>query len=136
MKAISLWKSLAIFILLAIHGCEECPAMDRFAALSQIESGDRDAAIGADGEISRYQILVMEWRRASSAPLSRALDSASALAVAQAIMSARCTAFAARRHRPPTDFEFYLLWHRPARVLNPKHREAARAQRFANLCTK
>ena len=35
--------------------------MDRLAALSMIETGDRDHMIGRAGEISRYQILKAEW---------------------------------------------------------------------------
>ena len=36
--------------------------MDRLSALSQIESGDNDRAVGKAGEISRYQVLKNEWR--------------------------------------------------------------------------
>jgi hypothetical protein len=32
-----------------------------------------------------------------------------------------------------SDEEFYLLWHRPARVLHPRRIEAERARRFARL---
>ena len=35
--------------------CLPLQAMDRWSALSQIESGDDDDAVGAAGEISRYQ---------------------------------------------------------------------------------
>src|SRR5215813_11603139 len=38
-------------------------AMDRWAALSQIETRDNDSAVGAAGEISRYQMKPRLWRR-------------------------------------------------------------------------
>ena len=38
-------------------------AMDRWAALSQIETRDNDKAVGAAGEISRYQVKPQLWRR-------------------------------------------------------------------------
>ena len=33
------------------------------AVLSQVESGDNDAAVGPDGEITRYQVLPSEARK-------------------------------------------------------------------------
>ncbi len=36
--------------------------MDRLSALSMLETGDNDRVVGRAGEISRYQILKMEWR--------------------------------------------------------------------------
>ena len=45
---------VAIVIFMAFAA--KAGAMDRFTALSQIESGDNDFAVGRVGEISRYQI--------------------------------------------------------------------------------
>lgn len=133
-------KIIIILIALALHGCEECPAMEslrtatisdaahRFAALSMIESGDNDRAVGRDGEVSRYQISISEWRRVTSAPLSRATNSELSLAVARKIEGARCAGFCRTHGRAPTDFEFYKLW-------NP-HCPDETARRFANLCSR
>jgi len=117
--------------------------MDRFDALSQIESHNNDQAIGRQREVSRYQILPAFWVQAMAlnrAPVFRPTDPVAAKAVVDWIMEARCRAFAARYHRPPTDFEYYILWHRPAcfvgrptpRQITPA--EIERGRRFANLC--
>ena len=111
-------------------------AADRWSALAAIESGGNDHAVGRAGEVSRYQIKPTEWRRASSAPLSRATVSATALAVTRRILNVRCAAFAARFHRAPTDFEFYVLWNAPNQLLlgnGPTTIVRERAERFANL---
>jgi hypothetical protein len=106
------------------------------AALSQIESGDNDRAIGKQGEVTRYQIAPEVWRqilytqhRMGTSPR----DEKQARAVAKAIWSCRVSVFQMDHHRQPTLPELYLLWHRPARVLNPKPRERERAERFENL---
>ena len=108
----------------------------RMTALAAIESGGNDHAVGRAGEVSRYQIKPTEWRRASSAPLSRATVLSTALAVTRQILNARCAAFAARFHRAPTDFEFYVLWNAPNQLLlgnGPTTIVRERAERFANL---
>ncbi len=106
--------------------------MDRWAALSQIESGDKDTAVGAAGEVSRYQIKPEVWRRfaAAAADWARADD---ALAVAKEVMRERCAEFEKTCHRLPTDFEFYVLWNAPAQIDRPSPVVAERAFRFCNL---
>jgi len=141
-------KPFSIFLKLALMGAIgvtaiSAPAMDRFTALAQIESADKhhpfgnDFCVGPDGELSRYQIspaIVAEFH----IDAARLTDPVYALKQANRIMQARCGAFEARYQRPPTDFEFYILWHRPARLLADSSlitsAEADRAQRFANLC--
>lgn len=108
--------------------------MDRFAALSMLESGNDDKAIGPSGEISRYQVLPATWQRYTKDKTVDPLNPTDSLTVVQAIMSERCTHFQDTNHRPPTDFEFYLLWNCPARVTHPSKLATDRAQRFANLC--
>jgi hypothetical protein len=49
-------------------------------------------------------------------------------------MTDRTMHFATLHRRKPTDFEWYLLWNCPADVDQPSKHEAARAQRFENLC--
>ncbi len=107
-------------------------AMDRWSALSQIESGDKDEAVGAAGEVSRYQIKPEVWRRyaPSGADWARAED---ALGVAKEVMRQRCVEFERSFHRAPTDFEFYILWNAPAQVERPSGVVAERAGRFRNL---
>jgi hypothetical protein len=109
-------------------------AMDRFAALSMIESGNNDSAIGPSGEISRYQVLPATWKHYSQGQALDPLNTTNSLTIAQAIMSERCAHFQQVNHRSPTDFEFYLLWNCPAHVAHPGKLAADRAQRFANLC--
>jgi len=108
--------------------------MDRFAALSMLESGNDDKAIGPSGEISRYQILPATWQRYTKDKTLDPLNPTNSLAVVQTIMSERCAHFQEINHHPPTDFEFYLLWNCPARVAHPSKLATDRAQRFANLC--
>ena len=124
-------------------GC--APAMDRFEALSQIETHNNDWAIGRQQEVSRFQILPAYWADAAAtnkqiAANARPTDPAAARAVVDWIMQSRCHSFQVRYHRPPNDFEYYILWHRPAcyigrvipRAITPAEND--RATRFASLC--
>jgi hypothetical protein len=112
---------------------------DRFAMLSEIESGDDDRAIGLRGEISRYQMKQAVWSAHTSLPMSAARNPFTAQSVARAVAGERCAAFAAKFHRQPNDFEFYVLWNAPACYLDgpvkiiPKE-VFDRAERFARLC--
>ena len=102
-------------------------AMDRWAALSMIESDNRDSAVGRLGEITRYQIRPNLW------PGGSPLDAHAALVVAQRIMTLRTAAFEERHRRQPDDFEFYVLWNAPAQINHPRRNVVERAKRFANL---
>jgi hypothetical protein len=101
--------------------------MDRWAALSMIESGDDDHAIGAGGEISRFQIQRKLW------PGGDPQNPQVALAVAQEIMRPRLAGFQQSHQRVATDFEFYVLWNAPWQVDHPGAVVTERARRFANL---
>jgi hypothetical protein len=107
-------------------------AADRWAALSLIESGDNDRALGPHGEVSRYQMQPEVWKRyaPTNADWTKPGDS---LLVAKAIMQERCAAFERSEKRPPTDFEFYVLWNAPAQVKKPSKAVARRAERFCNV---
>lgn len=111
-------------------------AMERFAALSMIESGDDDFAHGQHTEVSRFQIRSEVWQQATNLPLSEATNAAVALAVAKAVAQQRCQAFEKTYGRSPTDFEFYVLWNSPAQINNPGRVVRERAQRFVNLMQK
>ena len=110
-------------------------AMDRFSALSMLESGDNDQAQGRGGELSRYQFspaVIAEFK----IDATRLEDPVYARSQAVRVMNDRFTAFDQQYHRPPTDVEFYMLWHRPDRVFHPLPRELERAMRFANLVSR
>ena len=102
-------------------------AMDRWAALSMIESGDDDQAIGPGGEVSRFQIRPQLW------PGGNPQDTHTALTVAQQIMLPRLELFQRSHQRPPTDFEFYVLWNAPWQVDHPSAAVTERARRLSNL---
>ena len=112
--------------------CLPIRAMDRWRALSQVESGDNDHTIGSVGEVSRYQIKPDLWRRYAPAHADWT-NPINALAVARQAMQERCTAFERVMHRAPTDFEFYILWNAPAQIDRPCKAVLARAVRFRNL---
>ena len=112
----SLWLSVA-----------SASAMDRWAALSMLETGDNDKATGPGGEISRFQIQPVLW------PGGNPQDPHDALIAAQEIMHVRLDGFEKSHKRPATDFEFYVLWNAPSRIEHPPLRVAERATRFANL---
>lgn len=102
-------------------------AMERWAALSMIESGDNDRAVGPGGEISRFQIQRKLWLGGDPQ------DPQVALAVAQSIMRPRLAGFEQSHKRAATDFEFYVLWNAPWQVDHPSAIVTERARRFANL---
>ena len=115
--------------------CLDLQGMDRWSALSQIESGDNDRAVGRAGEVSRYQMLPEIWER--YAPKDAKWENPKeALSVAKEAMQERCDGFERTNQRPPTDFEFYVLWNAPGQIQRPSAAVAERAQRFCNLIKK
>jgi hypothetical protein len=122
-------------VLLLLASCLPAVAMERWAALSQLESGDNDYAVGNAGEVSRYQIKRDVWKRYADAGASwkNPLDS---LSVAQGVMTDRCAAFERSFHRTPSDFEFYVLWNAPAQIQRPCRSVRERADRFCQLVRK
>ena len=107
-------------------------AMERWAALAQIESGNNDHALGAAGEISRYQIKPRVWNRYAPA-MANWHNAEQSLPIAKAAMRDRCASFQRTFRRSPTDFEFYILWNAPAQIRKPSASVTKRAQRFCNL---
>jgi hypothetical protein len=103
------------------------PAMDRWSALSMIESGDNDHAVGPRGEVSRFQIRPELW------PGGNSQDAKNALAAAKDVMKPRLEAFEKAHGRPATDFEFYVLWNAPWQANHPSKAVTERAHRFSNL---
>lgn len=128
MKSKMLSLGMVFSCSLGLHG----HAMERWAALAQIESGNNDHALGAAGEISRYQIKPRVWHHYASASANwRSVEQS--LPIAQAAMRDRCAGFERNFRRPPTDFEFYVLWNAPAQIRRPSAAVRKRAQRFCNL---
>ncbi len=109
--------------------------MDRWSALSQIESGDDDKAVGRKGEISRFQMLPDVWTTFAREKADWE-NPKEALAVAKKAMKKRSAEFEHTHHRPPTDFEFYVLWNAPAQIERPGNAVSERAKRFCNLLTR
>jgi hypothetical protein len=108
-------------------------ALDRMAALSMLETGDNDGAVGRVGEISRFQIRPELWRCYGAGDPR---DPAQARAAVERIMAGRLAGFTARFHRAATPFDFYVLWNAPAQIGRPSCAVAARARHFVNLCNR
>ena len=92
-----------------------------------IESGNNDHAVGAVGEVSRYQIRPELW------PGGNPLNPQVALTAAQKTMQPRLNRFERNHKRQPNDFEFYVLWNAPWQADHPSPTVKERAQRFVNL---
>jgi hypothetical protein len=118
---------LAMCALAALGVACSASGMNRWNALSMLESGDNDYAVGSCGEISRFQIRAEYW------PGGNPHDASDALAVARGIMCERVEQFEQTHGRLPTNFEFYVLWNAPAEVDHPVRCVAERARRFVNL---
>jgi hypothetical protein len=129
---------LKLIITAAAIGVEVClkvQAMDRWAALSQLETRDNDNAIGSAGEVSRFQIKPKLWQRYAGLSANWT-NPTQALAAAQELMKERCTGFERRHNRPPTDFEFYVLWNAPGQLNKPAKAVRERAERFCRLVSR
>jgi len=119
---------VALIPLITACAVHIASAMDRWSALSMLETGNDDTAIGSNGEVSRFQIRPQLWPGGGDPQ-----DVQFALSVAQEIMQDRVGAFQKAHNRPPTDFEFYVLWNAPVQADHPSKTVADRAQRFENL---
>jgi len=116
-----------MFVLAGLGLAMPALAMDRWEALSMIESGNNDHAIGLVGEISRFQIRPELW------PGGNPHNPEQALTAAQKTMIPRLNQFQRSHKRGPTDFEFYVLWNAPWVVDHQSAVVKERAQRFVNL---
>jgi hypothetical protein len=113
--------------------------LSRLEALSMLETGDRDSAVGGVGEVSRYQMRPSVWKQYSS---SRAYhDPVVSRQVAGQHLDFLESNFRKLAGREPSEFDVYVLWNAglgyyakrdfsPARV-SPVVRE--RAERYVNL---
>lgn len=129
-------KLLLLLVLGALNAHAE---FSRLEAISMIETGDNDRAIGKAGEVSRYQLLPKTWRQYTSA--RNYADPAISSQIARQHLASLEANFRAQAGREPTDFECYVLWNAGlsyyakvgfnARRVSSKIRE--RADRFVNL---
>ena len=118
---------VVLILLMTACAVHVASAMDRWSALSMLETGNDDNAVGNGGEVSRFQIRPQLW------PGGNPQDVQFALSVAQEIMQDRVATFQKAHNRPPTDFEFYVLWNAPVQADHPSQAVTDRAQRFENL---
>src|SRR5437016_6736243 len=102
---VAVLKSVALVVWILLISLLPIDAMDRWAALPQNESGDNDSAVGAAGEVSRYQMKPQVWHR-YAAPKADWQASKDALVVAEKVMKERGADFEKIFQRKPTDFEF------------------------------
>ena len=141
MCSLALWLGWVGSIQAQSHqGVSKVPVQDKaaiqpaqlMAALSLIESGDNDRAVGRAGEVSRYQIMPFVWRAYGG---GNPRNAAEAKRVATRIMGDRIAKFQAKHNRPPTMVEVYALWRSPARAMQLKLSAAVKdcGQRFSNL---
>lgn len=124
-------------MLLGVAGARA--EVSRLEALSQIETGNNDRAVGGAGEVSRYQIKPWIWRQYndSDAYFNRRVSTQ----VAEQHLAELAQIFRKRTRREPTDFDLYVLWNAGPTYykrigfarsrVHPVIRE--RAQRYANL---
>jgi hypothetical protein len=130
-----------IVVLLMLSVVSASAGFSKLEALSLIESGNNDAAVGSLGEDSRYQIKPRIWREYSASRSWR--DSRVASQVAENYLKSLEDTFLKRAGRAPTDFDLYVLWNAgpayyaklgfSAARVHPVVRE--RAQRYVNLRT-
>jgi hypothetical protein len=126
-------------LILALSVLSAHAGLNKLEAISMIETGNNDAAVGEAGEVSRYQIMPRIWRKYTS---SRAYQDKQLSAwVADQYLAALEATFRTRTGREPDDFDRYVLWNAgpvyyerigfSAARVHPIIRE--RANRFVNL---
>jgi hypothetical protein len=134
-RSLEVLSGVALLVFPLLISGQHGQAMDRWAALSQLESGDNDSVRGTAGEVSRYQVRPEIWDRYAASNMNW-LVPADALRVAQKIMKERCAEFERAFGRQPTNFEFYVLWNAPACIGEPAKAVRERARRFCNLVSR
>lgn len=83
-------------------------------ALAQIESGhlkNQDAAKGASGEVSRFQIMPEVWRNYSESRNFK--NPVVSWNVAYKILQDRYSWFLRSAGREPSAFDLYVMWNKP-----------------------
>jgi hypothetical protein len=127
------------WILFLVLTTMTASGLSKLEAISMIETGDNDRAVGRAGEVSRYQIRPEVWRQYSDSFAYGNREIAST--VAEKHMLYLETLFRTRTGREATDFDLYVLWNAGAgyyeRVGFAAQRVGRvirdRAQRYFNL---
>ena len=127
-------------LLLALMAMNASAGLSKIEALSMIETGDDDGAIGRAGEVSRFQIRPAVWRQYTQSTAYN--DSRIASIVAQKHLLYLAAIFRDHTGREAGDFDLYVLWNAgvgyyerlgfSADRVNRVIRD--RAQRYFNLC--
>ena len=81
--------------------------LSRLEALSMLETGDRDSAVGGVGEVSRYQMRPGVWKQYSSSQAYH--DPAVARQVAGQHLQFLESNFRRLAGREPSEFDIYVL---------------------------
>ncbi len=135
-KGIFMHKVICV-LLLSMMAAQA--GLSKLDAISMIESGNNDFAIGGAGEVSRYQIKPRVWRSYTD---REAYENQKLSGwVAGQYLSFLESAFEKGAGHPPTDFDLYVLWNAGLayykRIGFSSHRVLPvireRAQRFVNL---
>jgi len=108
-------------------------------AISMIESGNNDTAVGPAGEVSRYQIRPRVWQQLSDSNAYE--DAAVASSVAQLHLDWLYKFYKERTGRAADDFDLYVMWnagadyYRRAGFARDKvhSKIRGRAERYVNL---
>jgi hypothetical protein len=128
-----------LFLLLVLGALNAHAGFSKLEAISMIETGDNDRAVGKAGEISRYQLMPRTWRQYTSEKAYT--NPAFATQIARLHLTSLEVSFRARAGREATDFDCYVLWNAGlsyyAKVgFNPNrvhHSIRERAERYVNL---
>jgi hypothetical protein len=128
---------LPIFLLTLCLPCFGQSSIDRrLWALKQVENGS-NLHYGPSGELGETQIIPSRLQDCKI-PIPARIDAKWVLDASSTILGCSIGHFKRLHNRPPTDYEVYLLWSRPATLLTRNRpvtaKEAQRAQFYANLC--
>ncbi len=120
-------------------GAGAAQALSKLEAISMIETGNNDTAVGGAGEVSRYQIMPKVWRQFTDSRAYRNTELSTW--VAGQYLAWLEGNFRRQAGREASDFDRYVLWNAglayyervgfSAKRVHPVIRE--RAARFVNL---
>ena len=99
---------LAVSIHLSIHFICNANANDLLEAISQVESGANDFAVGARGERGRFQIQTLTWSAYSKS--RNYTDAKVSRDVAERHLHFCRTQFRDATGRDPSDFDAAVMW--------------------------
>jgi hypothetical protein len=136
-KERGMWKTILVLLYGGSLSLEA--GMTKLQAISMVESGNNDYAIGKAGEISRYQIKPKVWKVYSKS--AAYTNTRISTYVAEQHLQSLQKQFKASTGREATDFDCYVMWnggityysriHFSARAVKRAIRE--RAERYVNL---